>query len=103
MTTLTRACPPSSLQAMPASGPPRRAVFADARGHGLRATWHAERDEVVLSLWRDDVCTGTFRLPGSEVARLAEFLDAHAAGRDDVTTVVQRANHDATTRLVGRA
>ncbi len=88
---------------MAASGPPRRAVFADARGHGLRATWHAERDEVVLSLWRDDVCTGTFRLPASHASRLAEFLDAHVAHHDDATTVLQVADPDATTRLFGRA
>ena len=56
---------------------PRRELFTDERGVGLRVTWHAERDVVVLSLWRDERCTGTFRLPLSDTARLASFLVDH--------------------------
>ena len=58
-------------------GNPRRALFTDERGTGLRVTWHAERGLVVLSLWRDDVCVGTFRMPVADAARLATFLVDH--------------------------
>ncbi|MGH3665479.1 MAG: hypothetical protein ACRDU8_05230 [Egibacteraceae bacterium] len=68
-----------------ASPLPRRELFTDARGVGLRVTWHAEREIVVLSLWHSDVCVGTFRLPLADTARLASFLVAHlgaqAAGK----------------------
>lgn len=65
---------------------PRRALFSDTRGTGLRASWHEARGEVVLSLWRDDVCVGTFQLRPEEAGRLAGFLAAHlgdAAERAD--------------------
>jgi len=88
---------------MAASGPPRRVIFADARGNGLRATWHAEREEIVLSLWRDDVCTGTFRLAASDASGLAAFLDSHLAARDQATTVLPRADSDPPTRLARHA
>lgn len=51
-------------------------VFLDARGDGraLRLRWHPEADVVVLSLWRDGVCAGTFRLPQAEVATFVDAL-----------------------------
>jgi hypothetical protein len=51
-------------------------VFLDARGSGraLRVTWHGEADLVVLSLWHGGTCTGTFRLPVSEVPDLIDVL-----------------------------
>jgi hypothetical protein len=54
-------------------------VFLDARGDGraMRLTWHHEADVVVLSLWRDHVCTGTFRL---ETCDVAAFVDALVDG-----------------------
>jgi hypothetical protein len=54
-------------------------VFLDARGHGraLRLTWHHEADLVVLSLWRESMCAGTFRLAKSDVN---EFIDALVDG-----------------------
>ncbi|MGH8968914.1 MAG: hypothetical protein ACRDV1_03090 [Actinomycetes bacterium] len=57
---------------LPASGE----LMADARGAGrfLRVTWHHEADLVVLSLWRQDVCAGTFRLPRAEVPHLVQVL-----------------------------
>lgn len=57
--------------------PPRRTVFVDERGSGMRVTWHADRGFVVLSLWHDDVCTGTVRLHADEAARLAAFIVGH--------------------------
>ena len=67
------------------------AVFLDPRGddRSLRVTWHQESQLVVLSLWRDNVCAGTFRLAADEVpdliAMLRQGLDAaYAASRDRV-------------------
>jgi hypothetical protein len=61
-----------------------REVFLDARGNGraLRLSWHHDADVVVLSLWRDGVCAGTFRLPKSEVN---DFIDALVDGLRDET------------------
>jgi hypothetical protein len=53
---------------------PSRTSFVDDRGVGLRATWHAEREVIVLSIWRGEQCTGSFRLPVSDAARLANVL-----------------------------
>jgi hypothetical protein len=55
----------------------RRTLFTDERGHGLRVSWHPERAVMVLSMWRDDVCVGTFQLPPEELERLASFLASH--------------------------
>jgi hypothetical protein len=54
----------------------RRDVFLDERGAGLRVTWHPERDLVVLSVWQDDSCVGTFRMPVRDVPRLSGLLAA---------------------------
>jgi hypothetical protein len=51
-------------------------VFLDARGPDrvLRVSWHTEAAVVVLSLWRDASCAGSFRLPIEEVPALVEVL-----------------------------
>jgi hypothetical protein len=61
---------------------PHGEVFLDARGQGraLRLTWHHEADVVVLSLWRERVCAGTFRLSTADVD---EFVDALVDGLRD--------------------
>jgi hypothetical protein len=53
-------------------------IFLDARGseRALRVSWHTEADLVVLSLWRDNLCTGSFRLAVDEVPALIELLRA---------------------------
>ena len=53
-------------------------VFVDARGgdRALRVSWHHESGLVVLSLWRDNVCAGSFRLGVDEVPALIEMLRA---------------------------
>lgn len=43
----------------------------------MRVTWHPEADVVVLSLWRDHVCTGTFRL---EISDVDSFIDTLVDG-----------------------
>ena len=57
-------------------------VFLDARGNGraLRLSWHHDVDVVVLSLWREGVCAGTFRLPKAQVN---DFVDALIDGLRD--------------------
>ena len=69
-------------------------VFLDPRGEdrSLRVSWHAESDVVVLSLWRDNVCAGTFRLAADEVPDLISFLrqgldQAYDAARERVERV----------------
>jgi hypothetical protein len=61
---------------------PHGEVFLDARGNGraLRLTWHHDADVVVLSLWRDRVCAGTFRLSTTDVS---DFVDALVEGMRD--------------------
>jgi hypothetical protein len=54
----------------------RRDLFLDERGAGLRVTWHPERDLVVLSVWHDESCVGTFRMPVQDVPRLSGLLAA---------------------------
>ena len=53
-------------------------VFLDARGgdRALRVSWHTESGLVVLSLWRENVCSGSFRLSIDEVPALIEMLRA---------------------------
>jgi hypothetical protein len=54
----------------------RRDMFLDERGAGLRVTWHPERDLVVLSVWHDERCVGTFRMSVQDVPRLSGLLAA---------------------------
>jgi hypothetical protein len=54
-------------------------VLVDARrgGRAMRVTWHHEAGEsglVVLSLWHDDVCVGSFRLEAADVPALVTTL-----------------------------
>jgi hypothetical protein len=54
----------------------RRVLIEDARrnGHHLRATWHPETCQFVVSTWRDDVCTGAARVAVQDAAALAGLL-----------------------------
>ncbi len=71
------------VRPLPAAG----SVFFDARGDGraLRVSWHSESEMVVLSLWRDNVCVGSFRLSVDEVPDMIDLLRAGLdAAYDDV-------------------
>jgi hypothetical protein len=61
--------------------PVRRDLFLDHRGagRGLRVTCHPDQGVVVISLWHDDRCTGSFRLPLEDSARLIAVLAAGLA------------------------
>jgi hypothetical protein len=56
--------------------PETGSIFLDARGgdRALRVSWHHEAGLVVLSLWRDNVCSGSFRLAVDEVPDLIDML-----------------------------
>ena len=56
--------------------PETGSIFLDSRGgdRALRVSWHQEAGLVVLSLWRDNVCSGTFRLSVDEVPDLIDLL-----------------------------
>ena len=56
--------------------PETGSIFLDARGgdRALRVSWHPEAGVVVLSLWRDDVCAGSFRLAVDEVPEMFDVL-----------------------------
>ncbi|GAB3197969.1 hypothetical protein GCM10027062_11060 [Nocardioides hungaricus] len=58
--------------------PQTGSIHLDARGgdRALRVTWHEDAGLVVLSLWRDNVCAGSFRLAVDEVPELIEVLRA---------------------------
>ena len=54
-------------------------VLIDARGSGraMRVTWHHEAGDaglVVLSLWHDQECVGSFRLDAADVPALVQTL-----------------------------
>ncbi|WP_433240206.1 hypothetical protein ACQPYK_34055 [Streptosporangium sp. CA-135522] len=50
-------------------------VFFDERGQErvLRVTWH--EGTLVLSLWRGEMCSASFRMPMQDVGRLVDTLD----------------------------
>lgn len=58
-------------------------VFFDARGQErvLRVTWH--EGTLVLSLWRGEMCTASFRMPMDDVGRLLDTLDVGYAEAGD--------------------
>ena len=68
-------------------------AFLDTRGDGraLRVTWHHEAAPhgpvVLLSLWREDLCVASFRLP---VADVPDLIEALRSGLDDAYDEVTR-------------
>lgn len=61
-----------AVKPLPSAG----SIYVDARNgdRALRISWHDDAGLVVLSLWRENVCAGTFRLPVDEVPELIEML-----------------------------
>jgi hypothetical protein len=58
--------------------PEQGSIFLDARGGDrvLRVSWHVDNGLVVLSLWRDNVCSGSFRLAVDDVPEMIATLRA---------------------------
>jgi hypothetical protein len=73
---------------LPATGE----IFLDARGgdRAMRVSWHHESGLVVLSLWRDNVCTGSFRLAVDDVPELISLL---RSGLDTAYDVAMQRRH----------
>ena len=64
---------------LPPSPLPRAGeIYLDARGDDrvLRVSWHHEAGLVVLSMWRDNHCVGSFRLAVEDVPDLIDVLRA---------------------------
>lgn len=78
----------ATARPLPASGE----IFLDARGadRALRVSWHYDTDMVVLSLWRENVCTGSFRLTVDEVPELIDLL---CTGLDTAYAVARTRRH----------
>lgn len=78
----------ATARPLPASGE----IFLDARGadRALRVSWHYDTDMVVLSLWRENLCTGSFRLTVDEVPELIALL---RTGLDTAYTVARTRRH----------
>lgn len=53
-------------------------IYLDSRGDDrvLRVSWHHEAGLVVLSMWRQDECIGSFRLAAEDVPDLIDVLRA---------------------------
>ncbi len=51
-------------------------VFFDVRGdsRSMRLSWYADTGVAVFSIWQGDMCTGTFRLPISELPHMIDTL-----------------------------
>ncbi|MGO8886546.1 MAG: hypothetical protein ACLPUO_03050 [Streptosporangiaceae bacterium] len=57
-------------------------AFFDVRGESrsMRLSWYAETGVAVFSIWQGDMCTGTFRLPLTDLPRMIEILQHGPAG-----------------------
>jgi hypothetical protein len=53
-------------------------VFFDVRGsaRSMRLSWYADTGVAVFSIWQAGTCTGTFRLPMGDLARMIETLQS---------------------------
>ncbi len=61
----------------------RRGIVLDGRGEGraLRVTWHHEASVAVVSVWRDDRCSGTVQVAAEDVPALIAVLAQGLAER----------------------
>ena len=84
-----------AVRPLPAQG----SIFLDSRGdqRALRVSWHHESGLVVLSLWRENVCAGSFRLSADEVPDLIALLRAGLDQAYDVA-LARRTAADAAAR-----
>lgn len=53
-------------------------VFFDVRGEArsMRLSWYANSKVAVFSIWQGNRCTGTFRLPFADLARMVQTLQS---------------------------
>jgi hypothetical protein len=71
-------------------------VFFDVRGESrsMRLSWYADTGVAVFSIWQGGTCTGTFRLPITDLPRMVEALQRGPHGRDDPMTGEQPASRE---------
>ncbi|HZZ97862.1 MAG TPA: hypothetical protein VFE19_12625 [Jatrophihabitantaceae bacterium] len=69
----------TTVTVLPSTGRP----YFDVRdgGRSMRVSWHPDADLFVFSLWRDGVCTGTFRLDRGSTPDLIDTMVSGLAGR----------------------
>ena len=67
--------------------PQHGSVFFDPRDEDrqLRVSYHSEQDVFVLSLWRREMCLGTFRLPAADAARFVHVMVSSLAEQSDAS------------------
>src|SRR3984885_168501 len=73
-----------SMSASDAAPLPRLGeVFFDVRGdsRSMRLSWYADTGVAVFSIWQGGTCTGTFRLPMDDRARMSEALHRGPQGQ----------------------
>jgi len=73
-------------------------VFFDVRGdsRSMRLSWYADTGIAVFSIWQGGKCTGTFRLPIDDLARMVEILRRGPESprpRSDDTAYTQEAGY----------
>src|SRR5215467_3732796 len=76
-TVVRRGVTMGSMSASDAAPLPRLGeVFFDVRGstRSMRLSWYADTGVAVFSIWQGGTCTGTFRLPVSDLPRMMESL-----------------------------
>ncbi len=66
--------------------PETGSIFLDTRGgdRAMRVSWHHDRGVVVLSLWRENVCAGSFRMAIDDVPDMIATLRAGLDAAYDV-------------------
>ena len=76
----------ATMGCMPASDvaplPRLGEVFFDVRGNSrtMRLSWYAETGVAVFSIWQGGTCTGTFRVPITDLPRLVDTLQRGPGG-----------------------
>ena len=71
--------------------PNQGAVFFDERdqGRSLRLAFHRDSSVFVISLWRFDLCLGTFRLPAEDAPTFVKELVQSLADETSQQTVTR--------------
>lgn len=64
-------------------------VFFDVRGEArsMRLSWYADSQVAVFSIWQANRCTGTFRLPFADLARMVHTLQSGPGQNQDLRGV----------------
>lgn len=86
------------MASLPGDAPPPRLLLPTGRAD-LRATWHADRNSLVVSLWHGTGCAASAPLSIEDAARLAGFLVDHLAAR----AVAAETHDEAETNSAGEA